>query len=102
MRFSILLTAVVSLALCGCIAVATPAVGIIFTDVSGPVHSNGKVGPKEGRACAQSILGLFAQGDASIAAAAKAGRIKKIDTVDTYSRNLLGVIGDFCTVVHGS
>ena len=102
MRFGILLGAVVSLTLCGCISVATPAIGYIYTDVSGPIHSNGKVGPKEGRACAQSILGLFAQGDASIAAAAEAGRIKKVDTVDTYSRNLLGVIGDFCTVVHGS
>ena len=91
-----------SFLLSGCIPVASPAIGILLTDVHDPNHSNGKVGPKRGEACAQSILGLVAQGDASIWAAAKAGGITKIDTVDTYSNNMLGIIARFCTVVHGS
>jgi len=88
--------------LSGCLPVYSPAIGILFTEVSGPIHSNGKVGVKEGKACAQAILGLIAQGDASIAAAAKAGGIKNIDTVETYSRSMLGVVADFCTIVRGS
>jgi hypothetical protein len=88
--------------LSGCIAVYTPASGILFTEVRGPIDAQGAIGPKEGKACAQSILGLIAQGDASIAAAAKAGGITNVSTVDHYSRNMLGIIGDFCTVVRGS
>ena len=92
----------VSILLSGCMPVYTPLIGIVMTDVTGPIMSNGKVGAKEGRACAQSILMLVAQGDASIAAAAKAGGIKRIDTIDHYSRSILGIVSDFCTIVRGS
>jgi hypothetical protein len=88
--------------LSGCISVATPAVGVLFTEVRGPIGGNGTIGPKEGKACAQSILGLIAQGDASISAAAKAGGITNVSTVEHYTRNMLGIIGDFCTIVRGS
>ena len=88
--------------LSGCISVATPAIGVLFTEVRGPIDANGTIGTKEGKACAQSILGLIAQGDASITAAAKAGGITNVTTVDHYTRNMLGIIGDFCTVVRGS
>jgi hypothetical protein len=88
--------------LSGCIAVWTPAQGLLFTEVRGPIAAQGAIGAKEGKACAQSILGLIAQGDASIAAAAKAGGITNVTTVDHYSRNILGIIGDFCTVVRGN
>ena len=86
----------------GCVPVYTPAIGILLTDVYGPIDSNGRVGKKEGRACAQSILMLVATGDASIKAAAANGGITKIDSIDHYSRNILGVIADFCTIVRGS
>jgi len=103
MRLGKALTAIaVSIILSGCLPVYTPAIGILMTDVTGPIMSNGKVGAKEGRACAQSILMLVAQGDASIAAAAKDGGIKKIDTIDHYSRSILGIVADFCTIVRGS
>jgi hypothetical protein len=88
--------------LSGCISVATPAIGVLFTEVRGPIDAQGAIGAKEGKACAQSILGLIAQGDASIAAAAKAGGITNVSTVDHYTRNVLGIIGDFCTIVRGS
>ena len=88
--------------LSGCISVATPAIGVLFTEVRGPIGANGAIGTKEGKACAQSILGLIAQGDASIVAAAKAGGITNVTTVDHYTRNMLGIIGDFCTVVRGN
>jgi hypothetical protein len=85
----------------GCLGVYTPAAGLIWTDVQGPVDAGDKVGKKEGRACAQSILGVFATGDASIKAAAAAGGITRIDSVDHHSVWKV-VMGEFCTVVRGS
>ncbi|HVN40434.1 MAG TPA: TRL-like family protein [Myxococcota bacterium] len=90
------------LPLAGCISVATPAIGILFTDVTYAADGQGAIGAKEGKACAQSILGLIAQGDASIEAAAKNGGIKTVSTIDHSAKNMLGIIGDYCTIVHGS
>ena len=88
--------------LSGCIAVYTPGIGLLYTEVWGPVDAGGRVGAKEGQACIQSILGLVATGDASIKAAAKAGGITQINSVDHYTRNVLGIMGEFCTIVRGS
>ena len=52
--------------LSGCMPVYSPAIGILLTDVYGPIDAGTRVGAKEGKACAQSILFLVAQGDASI------------------------------------
>jgi hypothetical protein len=88
--------------LSGCIAVYTPAIGVLYSEVRHPGDAEGAIGAKEGRACAQSILGLVATGDASIQAAAAAGGIKNVTTVDHYTRNILGVLGEFCTIARGS
>lgn len=56
---------------------------------------------KSGEACAQSILGLVAFGDASIEAAKNSAGIKKVATVDHKSTTILGLYGEFCTVVYG-
>lgn len=94
--------AVVLLGTTGCIAVATPAVGLIYTDVKGPIEGEGNIGSKEGKACARSILGLVARGDASIEAAAAQGGIETVTTVSHHTNNVLGIVGKFCTVVRGS
>jgi hypothetical protein len=86
----------------GCMPVASPAIGVLFTDVYGPLDAGERVGTKEGTACAQSILGLIAIDDASIKEAARNGGITKIDSVDHHSTNILGIIGKFCTIVRGS
>jgi hypothetical protein len=93
--------------LAGCIGVGAggigaPAVGVLYTDIHGPLYAGDEVGKKEGKACVQSILGLIATGDASIKEAARDGAITKIDSVDHYTRNILGVLGEFCTIVRGS
>jgi hypothetical protein len=85
----------------GCAGIASPATGILYTDVQGPLQAGARVGLKEGRACARSWLGLFATGDASIKSAAEAGAISQIESVDTHSSWLL-VTGSFCTIVRGS
>ena len=85
----------------GCNTVYSPAAGMIWTDVKGPVDAGDRVGAKEGRACAKSLLGIVATGDASIKAAAAAGGITKIDSVDHHSTWMV-VMGEYCTIVRGS
>ena len=86
----------------GCMAVYSPAIGVLFTELHGPLDAGTKVGAEEGRACVQAILGLIATGDASIKAAARDGNITQIASVDHYTRNILGILGEFCTIVRGS
>ena len=86
----------------GCMAVASPAIGVLYTELKGPLDAGTTVGKKEGTACVESILGLIARGDASIKAAARDGGITKIASVDHSTENILGILGRFCTIVRGS
>jgi hypothetical protein len=101
MRRSLPLLLGLACAAAGCQGVASPVAGALYTDVEGPLHAGERVGQKEGRACARSLLGLVATGDASIRSAAEAGGISKIDSVDHHSSWTL-VVGSFCTIVRGS
>lgn len=85
----------------GCMTVASPAIGSIYMDVKGPLDAGDSVGAKKGKACASSIAGVYATGDASIATAAENGGITTIESVDHHSTNLV-VLGKFCTIVRGS
>lgn len=87
--------------LSGCMTVATPAIGTIIADVTWDGEANGALGSKEGKACAKSIFGFVASGDASIKAAAKAGGISNVTRVDHHTKNILG-FGDYCTIVGGN
>lgn len=93
--------AIVGLATGGCMTVYSPAMGSIWMDVKGPIDAGDKVGSKMGTACASSIAGMVATGDASIAAAAADGNITRIDSVDHHSTNMV-IFGKFCTIVRGS
>jgi hypothetical protein len=88
--------------LSGCLAVSTPALGVLYAEVWHGGDAEGGIGAKEGKSCAQSILGLVATGDASVKAAAAAGGIKNVTRVDHYSKNILGILGEYCTIVGGS
>ncbi len=88
--------------LSGCMAVASPAIGLLYADVQGPVAATEAGASKEGRSCATSILAMFATGDASIEAAAANGGISKISSVDHHTKNILGLWGEYCTIVRGS
>ncbi len=60
------------------------------------------VGSKTGEACATSILGLILTGDMSLEAAAAAGGISKVASVDySYTSILVGVMQKSCTIVNG-
>ncbi len=91
------------LALSGCAVVSSPVGnGTLFTSTKGPITATDSVASsKTGEACAQSILGLIVNGDASIVTAKKAGNISKVATVDHSSLAFLGLYSQFCTQVTG-
>ncbi|MEO0481364.1 MAG: TRL-like family protein [Planctomycetota bacterium] len=80
-----------------------PGPGSILTDVQGPLAVNpGEIGTEMGTAKSQSILGLISMGDSSINAAASSVGITEITHVDFKSWSILGIIGEFTTVVYGN
>lgn len=91
------------LSLSGCQIVASPLAGVIFNETKyGDVATTATSVTKEGKACATSILGWVATGDASVTAAKTNGGITTVAVVDHTAKNILGVWGEWCTVVKGS
>jgi len=100
-QLSLVLVAV-GLVLGGCQPVGAPLAGVIYNQTKwGDVATTNVPAAKEGKACAQTILGLVAGGDASIAAAKAAGGITEVSSVDHSALNILGIVADYCTIVHG-
>lgn len=99
---TILSAAVVALSLSGCaMSTSSPVTGTIYTGAKGTYGGQNSVGSKRGESCASSILGIIGTGDASAAAAAKAGGITTIGTVDSDNFGVLGIYATNCTVVTG-
>jgi hypothetical protein len=101
-RLTILLGLVSGFVVSGC-AVAAP--GIVTGGIYSGYTIGSSVGPgtgtKTGEACAMSILGVVAIGDASIDAAKQAGGIAQVASVDHHSFSILGIYGTLCTEVKG-
>ena len=94
---------VAALSLSACQIVASPLSGTIFNETKyGNIATAETATTKEGKACASSVLGWVATGDASIVAAKANGGITKVTSVDHYAKNLLGIFGEWCTIVKGS
>jgi hypothetical protein len=86
----------------GCASVITPAMGTIYSDVKGPWTATSLSGStKVGTSECTSILGIVAQGDASIEAAMRNGGITKIHHVDTHTYSILGVYAKLTVRVYG-
>jgi|CXWL01.1.fsa_nt_gi hypothetical protein len=95
--------AVGMLGLTGCQPVGSPVLGLIVNHTQwGWVVTTNVDATKEGKACAETIMGLFAYGDASISAAKAAGGITKVSHVDASVKNFLGIVAEYCTIVKGS
>lgn len=87
----------------GCATASSPLNGVWYSDVkhakdATPANTSSKMGS----ACAQSILGLVATGDASIEAAKKDGNITTVSSVDAHSTSILGFFAKYCTIVKGN
>ena len=102
-KFSLAIIALASLGLSGCQIVASPLAGGIYNETKyGDVATDEAGATKEGKACATSILGLVATGDASVHAAKAAGGVSKVGSVDHSAKNIVGVFGEWCTIVRGN
>ena len=105
-KFNTLLNSLVLLGvvllISGCLN-TTPITGGLYTNVKhGTNVGDGSAGAmKEGTACASSILGLVATGDASIDTARKNGGITKIAYVDHQSKSFYIFYAEYCTIVRG-
>ncbi len=72
---------------------------VVWGDVAG--EAGDPATEKTGKACAESILGLIARGDASVRAAKLNGDISEVNSIDHSARNFLGIVGEWCTLVRG-
>ncbi|HEX7480314.1 MAG TPA: TRL-like family protein [Polyangiales bacterium] len=93
----------VAAALSGCITAASPVIGVLYTGAKHGDTATGvsNAGAKSGESCANSILGLVASGDASVATAAQKGGISTVSNVDHRTMSILGIYSEYCTVVYG-
>ncbi|MBI3807396.1 MAG: hypothetical protein HY281_07755 [Nitrospirae bacterium] len=94
--------AALSLANCAPI-VASPMAGTTFNETKyGNIATAETATTKEGKACGTTILGAVAQGDASVMAAKANGGITKVTSVDHSAKSILGIWGEWCTIVKGN
>lgn len=101
MKNSLLLASVVAGALfiAGC---ASPQpTGVLYTATKTPVGGDNVKYSKEGRATCKSFLSLVAIGDCSVEAAAKAGSITNVKVIDQEVNNIIGIYGQYTTIVKG-
>jgi hypothetical protein len=102
-RLKIILAALTLAALTGCAMARSPVTGFIYSDVKDSMSATSNQRPsKSGEACATSILGLFATGDASINTARNNGHINTISSVDTSASNIFGFYAKYCVTVRGN
>jgi hypothetical protein len=90
------------LSLTACQPVASPLAGLLYNESKYVyIATTNTNATKEGKACAQTIMGLVATGDASISAAKANGGITQVSHIDYSAKSVLGIIGDWCTIVKG-
>ena len=88
--------------LAGCAMARGPVTGFVYSDThSSQAPTSNQAGNRVGEACATSILGAVATGDASIEAARRNGGITMISSVDESATSYVGVYAKFCTIVRG-
>lgn len=102
-NMTIAAVAATCLMLGACATTSSKVPGVLYTKTAhGEAVTEVEAGSKVGTACANSILGAIATGDASIEAARKNGRISKISQVDAETSSILGFYSTYCTVVRGN
>jgi len=76
--------------------------GLLYTNHSIGLYANQVDSEKEGFACAHSVLGLLAWGDASIGKAREKGLLSKINLIEQNSFSILGIYAKVCIVTKGN
>ncbi len=90
------------LACVGCVMVDGPVHGGLYTKTKGPgmIVDPSVQGTSQGVASAKGIVGV-AIGDASIQKAMENGGLTKVGRVEQEAMNILGVYGEYKTIVYG-
>ena len=101
--FAIALASLLAVGLAGCLSAPFQPPSGVVSVTTAPLSTEGnwEVGSKRGEAFSTSILGLYATGDCSIAAAARNGGLKKIGHVDYEYVNIIGVWQKATVIVYG-
>ena len=86
--------------LCACATPPTYVGTALFAQTQQPIVATNAPGTKVGRACATNILGLLIQGDMSVEAAKKNGKITQVASIDRDIKSY-AVYSEVCTVVTG-
>ena len=89
---------------CALVAPFQPPQGAVFSNTQAPLdvnYDNTELGQKSGSASAYNVLGLFAFGDASTQAAARDGRLSKINHADYAYLNFLFIFQKTTVTVYG-
>ena len=91
-----------SVLLLGACATPSTEVGIaLCSDTVQPLMVTNNAGAnKVGRACGKNDLGLFIQGDMSVEAAKKDGKITQVASIDKEIKSY-ALYAEVCTVVRG-
>ena len=91
--FAIVLASLLAVGLAGCLSAPFQPPSGVVSVTTAPLSTevNWEVGSKRGEASSTSVLGLYASGDCSIAAAARNGGLKKVGHVDYEYVNIVGV-----------
>lgn len=98
----IILLGAIAILFTGCYPNRMGLVGILYSGYTEGLSATAQMSVKKGEACAMSILGIVAIGDASIDTARKNGGIRSISSVDEdFSMFLGGLYSSKCTVVRG-
>ena len=84
----------------GCAAGVLPG-GLYSGYTVGSSVGSANSGSKRGEACAVSVFGVIAVGDASVEAAMRDGKMTRVHTVNHDYTNILGLYMEACTVVRG-
>jgi len=101
--FAMVLASLLSVGLAGCLSAPfqPPSGAVSITKAPLSTEGNWEVGSKKGEASSFSVLGLYASGDCSIAAAARNGGLKKIGHVDYEYFNVIGIWQKATVIVYG-
>jgi len=81
-----------------------PPNGFLYTNIDAPVSpavAGRPIGDRKGEAISKAVLGLFAWGDASVAAAVREGGISEPRHIDYEYFNIFGIYQSFTTIVYG-
>ena len=100
---AIALAALLAFGAAGCLSAPfRPPSGMVSVTTA-PLSTEGNwdVGSKKGEASSTSVLGLYASGDCSIAAAARNGGLKKIGHVDYEYVNIIGIWQKATVIAYG-